>query len=112
MALTLYEQQQKNWDAIGERFPNMRDMSKHFTVCADMDRALGTSNAVSAWHRGRNFPLSVFDRAAEAFLKLRERHAPEPQKSAGNLLLVTGDADAISKARRVLGLIGCEVIDV
>lgn len=112
MALTLYEQQQSNWDAIGARFPNVRDMSKHFTVCSDMDRVLGTINAVSAWHRGRNFPLAQTEKVAEMFMKSRERHAPEPQKPAGNLLLVTGDADAIAKARRVLVLIGCEVIDV
>lgn len=112
MALTLYEQHQANWNAVGERFPNLRDMSKHFTTCADMDRALGTTNAVSAWHRGRNFPLAQTEKMAEMFIKSRERQSPEPQKPAGNLLLVTGDADAIAKARRVLGLIGCEVIDV
>jgi len=114
--VSLYDQAPATWDNIAASGrPSVRDMAKHFTRCIDMDRAFGFNNAASHWLSGRNMPSNATERLASAWLRaprVTEPEAkPEPKHETAALLLVVCPLDAKAKAKRVLAMLGCEVLE-
>jgi hypothetical protein len=62
---TLYEQNPAAWQALAQAGkPWLGQMAKHFTRVHDMNKALGTVNAVDHWIAQRNGATKVSDKKA------------------------------------------------
>lgn len=113
---TLYEQNPAAWDKLAAKGrTGLRDMAKHFSVCADMDRALGVTGASCHWLAERNSARMSTDYTARAWLKENassEKEAPEKTTQTGTLFLVSAQNGNAERARKLLELIGCEVVEV
>lgn len=111
--ISLYDINSEAWDmvaAAGGEY--LREMAKHFEMCADMDRALGFKNAASNWHAGRSgFSLDA-NRRARAWLQAKDAKAEPQAKEIGDLLLVACPPGMAEKAKRVLAVIGCDVTEI
>lgn len=105
-------------------FPNLARMMEIFARQVDMDRALGTSGAVSNWCRRKNAPGQLYERRAEKYLddlaappSLQAaavesrivKSAPAAPSEATLLVVVKGDP---AKLMRVLDLMGCEAVAI
>lgn len=67
---SLYDKSPKTWDDLGARgFHGIVKMSKLFSVASFMDHQLGTTNAVSKWHRGVSVPRWNWEREALRWLE-------------------------------------------
>lgn len=66
---SLYEQSPKAWNRVADLgFRNLYRMSKLFSTASFMDAQLGSTNAVSKWHRGIGVPRMKWDEVAEVWL--------------------------------------------
>jgi hypothetical protein len=114
---TLYEQNPQAWDNLAARGrKNLREMAKHFSACPEMDRALGLSGAACHWLAGRNSARMATDFSAGAWLRENvAKAAPEDVRAAdqsATLFLVSTQNGNAERARKLLELIGCEVVEV
>jgi hypothetical protein len=123
-APSLYAQDQAAWDRIAAMgCESLMEMSKHFDLCADMDRALGFKNAAAKWHRGANRPSTEANMRARAWIVENVEQsdpAPVPSQMILDLkdkpkvitMLVTCDSDQMQKVSRVLSILGCNVVEI
>ena len=115
---TLYDQCKVECDKLADQgFTGISEVSKHFRIAAEMDRALGYENAAARWMRGAGFPSMQAERRARAWLvqnaPSREQVSQaEMELPSGALFLVACDQSKAERARKVLALLGCEVVDV
>jgi hypothetical protein len=111
---TLYEQNPANWDKLrAAGRGNLAEMARHFTVGADMDRALGTQNAACHWLAGRNSANAKTDHMAALWLKANAKPAAPPVATPqGAMLIVVAPSGQVDKVRRLLAVMGCEVEDL
>lgn len=114
---TLYEQNPQAWDNLAAKGrKNLREMAKHFDVCAEMDRALGLSGASCHWLSGRNSARMSTDYSAGAWLRENKAKAAQAEPKAtekdATLFLVSAQNGNAERARKLLELIGCEVVEV
>ncbi len=111
--MSLYSINKEAWDKVADAGGEcLREMAKHFEMCADMDRALGFKNAASNWHAGRSgFSLDA-NRRARAWLQAKDAEAEQQVKETGDLLLVACRPGMAEKAKRVLAVIGCDVTEI
>ena len=112
---SLYGINKAVWDKIAiDGAAPVAEVAKHFTLCADMDRALGYENAAARWHSGRGVPSGDAIRRAAAWLRSHKNAArQEPMADAvGELLLVACPPGMAEKAKRVLAVIGCDVTEI
>lgn len=66
---SLYEQSPKAWSRLSDLgFPNLSRMSRFFSVPSFMDKQLGSTNAVSKWHRGIGVPRMKWEDIAGVWL--------------------------------------------
>lgn len=112
---SLYGINKAVWDkvALAGAAP-IAEVAKHFTLAADMDRALGFRNATARWHRGEGIPSADSIRRAAAWLQAHKKAAPQEPKTEvqGEVLLVACPPGMAEKAKRVLAILGCEVTEV
>jgi len=118
-------------------FPNIASMLTCFYRQSDMDRALGLVSATNHWLMGRNTPSRRTEKAAELFMasmsaktgsaKVQSEPEPkpevvettvmptpvqEPMPEASDTLLVVCPPEKMAKVQKVLGVLGCEVVEV
>jgi hypothetical protein len=115
--MNLYELHKEAFDKIADDgLAHVANMAKHFKSCADMDRALGLSNAVSHWVSGRNRASSASNAKARYWLSQNAKQEAAPIANAampsGGMLLIAVPAGKMETARKVLAMIGCEVTDI
>lgn len=108
-------------------FECISEMMKHFSISSDMDRAIGTKNAVARWMDGRTTPRMKQELAAWNWLEINGRALKgeaketkpgpviyvEPKRvpvevKDERIFLVACPADKGEKLIRVLRLMGCE----
>jgi hypothetical protein len=115
MSITLFDQRKDVWAKLeSEGCTGLALMARHFDLCADMDRALGYTNATSKWHRGGT-PSINSERKARAWLAAQAKQVVDDAPAAtvtATILLVACANDVADKARRVLAVLGCEVTEV
>lgn len=112
---SLYGINKAVWDKIAiEGAAPVAEVAKHFTLCADMDRALGYENAAARWHNGRGAPSGDAIRRAAAWLQAHKKAVPQEPKTEvqGEVLLVACPPGMVGKAKRVLAVLGCDVTEV
>lgn len=117
--MTLYDNHKQACDRLSkEGFPAVAEMTRHFRIAADMDRALGYENATARWVGGRGLPGVGSERKARKWLDDAMSAKPAfPEPPAGgikatNTLLVCCQPDQSAKVLRVLAMLGCEVVEV
>jgi hypothetical protein len=110
-------------------FDSLAKMMTKFSLCADMDRALGTKNAVAKWARGITVPRMKSERAAHAwllnpmveFVSAAAGPGPityvEPKRVAVEVVeerhfLVAVPAAKADKLMKVLSLMGAEAVEL
>ncbi|MDZ7905702.1 MAG: hypothetical protein U5N55_07975 [Cypionkella sp.] len=115
MKPTLYELS-GHWARMErEGFVSLAAMARRFYKCADFDRAMGYLNAASHWHSGRGNASMASERLAKAWLKQIRllgimRSLAIPTKTAsGEMLVVIAPAANVSKIKRILAMMDCEV---
>ena len=103
-------------------FASIAAMGEYFERACDVDVALGFTNAASAWFYRGEKPSRDSEMKAAAWL--RENMAASGQtepdlpfqdvaEKTGEMLLVIFPNDQVKrKAVKVLGILGCEVVDV
>lgn len=114
MSKSLYEQNPAAWEKLRkEGKPHLADIAKHFNKCADLNRAIDVAGA-SHWLAGRNSANMKSDLAAKRWLEGQlTSKSPEPQaKPVVNLFLVSCPDGKADKVRKVLEMMGCEVVEV
>lgn len=106
--MNLYEQHRDFFDKLA---PSIAEMARHFYKPQAMSFALGYSEGVvSRWIRGHT---SVSGSAAERAKKWIDANSkPIEKQGSNNLFLVTCTPESADKVRRVLAMLGCEVVDV
>ena len=114
--IDLYTQHQQAWDKIARNgMPEIADLAKHFTTCADMDRAFGYTGAVRKWVSEKNPPSNASYIAAKALLenitKQAELDLATEMASAPSLFL-TGNPKSLQKVQAIAKMLGCEVVEV
>ena len=119
--MSLYALNTAAWDRVADAGGDcLREMAKHFTICSDMDRALGFKNATANWHGGRGGPSANANRRARVWLQTKD-HPADPANTvsektqsngSGDVLLVACPPGVAEKAKRVLAVLGCDVTEV
>lgn len=126
MKKSLYDQSTAWANLEADGYAYLPRMAREFTLCADMDRALGTANAVSHWHSGRNKPSRPTEMSAKAwlaenipaFVKHKESlvmpppEQPKPAAEEAKMLLVIVPPKSASKVARILAMMDCEVEEI
>ena len=118
--MTLYDDHKERWDEIALDAPNVAAMARHFTRHQDMcDALLFHRSTVSHWIKGRSRVSAGAERRAEMWLKngMAAKRAPDEAPApapaqAGNLFLVSTPSGVEAKARKVLEMLGCEVVEM
>jgi len=112
--MNLYEDHKTAWDALAKAGkPSLGEMAKHFKRATEMDAALDLNNAASHWAAGRNGATMSSERAAAAWLERNAKPAPTPiATSQGRVLMVVCNDATAERAMKMLGILGCEVVDV
>jgi hypothetical protein len=116
---TLYEANQTVCDDLAKRgYTAVAEMAKHFQKSSEMSRALGfDQTAVSNWMRERNPPgWSSNARADEWLFNNVNRVNPPthatPISDPTTMLMVVCDNSKLEKVQKILGMIGCEVVEL
>lgn len=93
-------------------FPAIAQMMHHHKNCSELDRTLGYSGATKHWVRGKNKPPVVAERLAQMMIDSNPPPATtSPVKQADNLMMIAAPSEKMDKVRRVLEMLGCEVIE-
>lgn len=109
---TLYEQNPESWEKLARAGkPSLGEMAKHFHLAGEMDTALGLNGAAGKWLSGANGATSISEAKAAAWLESRQIKE-QPEKSGAVTFLCIADAATFAKAEKVLGLLGCEVVEI
>jgi hypothetical protein len=109
---TLYEQNPKIWERFANAGkPSICEMSKHFTKCSDMDRALGMENTAAKWARGKNLGSNPSEMRAKEWLDAQSFVSPATPDQSATFLCICDKATA-AKVQKVLALMGCEFVEV
>lgn len=110
---TLYEQNPAAWDNLAKQGrPSLRDMSRHFTKCSEMNAALDCQGA-SHWLAGRNSASMKTERKAKEWRDQNAGTKPSPLAApSATLFLVSAQNGNADRARKLLEMIGCEVVEV
>jgi len=117
MTQSLYETYKTKWKLLeGMGFPRLAEMSNHFYVMNRMDAALGYSNAVSKWcgKQGAR-PRADAERRASEWLKDQNNQQvklSDNAKNATQTFLIICPPENAEKVQKVLGLLGCDFVDV
>jgi hypothetical protein len=112
--MNLYEQHKAAWDKLAkEGKPNLREMAKRFEHPHEMDAALQTQRAVHHWIKGENGASYTTDRRAAMWLaEQADKGRPDSDARDGIVLMVVCPAALAPKVQKLLGLMGCEVVEV
>jgi len=107
-------------------FPAIAKMMTFFYRCVDLDFALGYNGASNQWFRGVNIPSRMAEMKAQRFLDNSQtittkpmepvtKAEPEPAKkdeAVSTTYLLVCPQGAEAKVQKVLGLMGCEVVEI
>lgn len=115
--MTLYEQNQADWDKIALYRPSVAVMSQHFDAHIEMAQALGyTATVTSKWIQRRGGVSLESERRAAKWLERNARDAapllPAPDTNGVLLLVVCPNVATQQKALRLLAVLGCEASEV
>lgn len=118
--MSLYDDHKERWDEIALETPNVAAMARHFTRHQDMcDALLFDRSTVNHWITGRSRVSAGSERRAEMWLKnglAAKRPASEAPPPAslpsGDLFLVSAPAGVETKVRKLLEMLGCEVVEM
>jgi hypothetical protein len=110
---SLYDQNPASWDKLeANGKPSIKEMSKHFTKCADMNRAINVQGA-SHWLAGRNDATMKSEKAAKEWLQSNMgKPAEKTTRGKNPMFLVSCDPSDTARLKAILSMIGCEVVEV
>jgi len=116
--MNLYADNKEAWDAIAVYRPAIAEMAKHFDSPSLMEDALcyGPS-VIIKWVRKRGGVSLEAERRAQKWLDTRHapRKAIEPAPDVahgGTMLIVACPDHMVSKAIKLLAVLGCEATEV
>ena len=117
MTQTLYKKYEAKWKALeGMGFPNLAEMSKRFYNMSHMDHALGYQNAVSKWCGRKNSkPQMKAELRATDWLNGTMASPVKSQQSPvdeAQTFLIICPPENSQKVQKILGLLGCDFVDV
>lgn len=116
--MSLYDEHKERFDEIAHEAPNVAAMARHFDRHQDMcDALLFDRSTVQHWIKGRSRVSPGAERRAEMWLKTggARTQATEPAAAplaSSQLYLIAVPSGADDKVRKVLGLLGCEIVDM
>jgi len=109
---TLYEQAPEQWERMKKSgFPCLAEMSKRFERYYEMDKALGVQNTVRKYANGGSSRPAT-ERKAKAWLDANQIQSTNITAAPSGMLMVAPPPEKMDAVRRVLALLGCEVIDI
>ena len=114
--MNVYADNKEAWDAIAMYRPALAEMAKHFDSITLMETALcyGPS-VIIKWVRKRGGVSLEAERRAKKWLDTRiaPKVAPEPATVHGGTMLVLASPDQmLSKATKLLAVLGCEATEI
>lgn len=114
--MNVYADNKEAWDAIAMYRPALAEMAKHFDSMTLMETALcyGPS-VIIKWVRKRGGVSLEAERRAKKWLdaRLAPKPAVEPAVVHGGTMLVVACPDQmVSKAIKLLAVLGCEATEI
>lgn len=109
---------ERNDELRAQGFPSIAEMAFQFDDTKDMSAALGYDrSAADHWYARRTTPATRSERKAREWLA--SRAAPPPSEvplptkpPSGTILMAVCQPEQAAKVMKVLGLLGCEVVEV